>query len=114
MSPPGGMTAAALFGDIAADYLRRPGVAYGRIWHNDGLKVNDKIFAMVVRDQLVVKVPAAEAAELVAAGSGTLFEPRPGRAMREWVSVAAVDPPRWRQLVADAFAYGCALTRKRR
>ena len=114
MSRAGGMTAAELFGDIAADYLGRPGVAYGRIWHNDGLKVNDKIFAMVVRDQLVVKVPAAQAAELVAAGSGAPFEPRPGRAMREWVSVAAIDPQRWRQLVADAFDYGTALTAKQR
>ena len=102
------------FEQLAAAYEGRPGVSHGRIWHNDGLKVNEKIFAMVVHDQLVVKVPAAEAAELVAAGSGTLFEPRPGRAMREWVSVAAIDPSRWRQLVADAFAYGSALTRKRR
>jgi hypothetical protein len=59
-------------------------------------------------------VPATEAAELVAAGSGTPFEPRPGRAMREWVSVAAIDPKRWHQLVADAFDYGTTLTAKHR
>jgi hypothetical protein len=99
-----------LFDRLARDYLDRPGVAYGRIWHNDGLTVHSKIFAMVVRGQLVVKVPAEQAAELCGSGAGVAFEPRPGRPMREWV---CVDPPsgragerRWRQLIDDAYAYG--------
>lgn len=61
-------TSQGLFDELADAYLQLPGVSYGRILHNQGLKVNGKIFAMVVRDQLVVKIPAARAAELVADG----------------------------------------------
>jgi hypothetical protein len=99
---------AELFDALAGDYLARPGVTYGRIWHSDGLKVNNKIFAMVVRDELVVKVPAAQAGALCADGGGTAFEPRPGRPMKEWVVVAAPDRGRWRDLIADAYRYGAA------
>ncbi len=93
-----GDDAQGLFDQIAAEYLARPGVTYGRIWHNDGLKVNNKIFAMIVRDELVVKVPAGQAAQLIDAGDGVAFEPRPGRRMKEWVVVgigrrSAVAPP---------------------
>ena len=96
------------FDDIAGRYLARPGVTYGQIWHNDGLKVNGKIFAMTVRGELVVKVPAAQARSLVEAGSGRPFEPRPGRAMREWVVVA--DDGDWPALIADAYDYVSSLS----
>ena len=95
------------FDDIADGYTSRPGVSYGQIWHNDGLKVNGKIFAMTVRGELVVKVPAAQARGLVEGGSGRPFEPRPGRAMKEWVVVA--DDGDWPALIADAYAYVSSL-----
>ncbi len=106
--------AGELFDRLAGGFLGRPGVAYGRIWHNDGLTVGAKTFAMVVGDQLVVKVPAAQAAELRAAGAGVAFEPRAGRPTREWVCVDvpgdAAGVRRWRQLMEDAYRYGAQLT----
>lgn len=105
-----------LFDRLAGEYLGRPGVDYGRIWHNDGLTVHTKIFAMVVRGQLVLKLPAAQAEQLRTDGAAVAFEPRPGRPMREWV---CLDPPtgragekRWRELIADAYAYGDQLGAK--
>ena len=105
-----GDDAQGLFDQIAAEYLAKPGVTYGRIWHNDGLKVNNKIFAMIVRDQLVVKVEAGQAGQLIDAGDGVAFEPRPGRRMKEWVVVGSAEDQLWRRLIADAFRYGTALT----
>jgi hypothetical protein len=97
--------ASDVFDDLAADYAGCPGVAVGRVWHHDGLKVDGKIFAMVVRERLVIKVPAPDAAALVEAGDGVAFEPRPGRKMREWVVLEAVDAEVWRPLVAAAYRY---------
>jgi predicted DNA-binding protein (MmcQ/YjbR family) len=106
-----------LFDQIVPAYLGKPQVNLGKAFHNDVLKVNDKIFAMVVRGQLVVKVRADQAAALIAAGDAVAFEPRKGRKMKEWI---AVDPPRsctdrgWERLVADAYGYVAALPKATR
>jgi hypothetical protein len=107
-------TAKALFDELAADHLGRPGVSIGPAMRNEGLKVDGKLYAMVVRGRLVVKLPAARAAELTGAGDAIPFEPRPGRQMREWVMI---DPPvssdhgEWRRLIEDAGDYVTALAR---
>jgi uncharacterized protein YndB with AHSA1/START domain len=101
--------ALALFDDVAAPYADRPGVAYGKTWHNVGLKAGGKIFGMVVDGRLVVKIPADQATALVDAGDAAPFEPRPGRKMREWVALPLPVPPddgaTWRRLLADAYAF---------
>jgi len=43
------------------------------------LSVNGKIFAMLVRGKLVVKLPKQRVDELVAARVGTYFDPGHGR-----------------------------------
>jgi hypothetical protein len=60
-------------------------VAFG----DNGEKVGGKLYALDVRGALVVKLPKARVDELVAAGRGTRFEPRPGRIMKEWLVVTA-------------------------
>jgi hypothetical protein len=107
-------TAKALFDELAADHLGRPGVTIGPAMRNEGLKVDGKLYAMVVRGRLVVKLPAARAAELTEAGDAVPFEPRPGRLMREWVMVdppASSDDGGWRRLIEDAGDYVAALAR---
>ncbi len=106
-----------LFDQIVPMYLDKPQVILGKAFHNDVLKVNDKIFAMVVRGQLVVKLRADQASELIAGGDAVAFEPRKGRQMKEWI---AVDPPRsctdrhWERLVADAYGYVVTLPKATR
>jgi len=94
-----------LFDELVADYRDRPGVAFGRMMSSPGLRINGKIFAMLVRGHLVVRVPAPRAAELVTDGAGVPFEPRPGRAMREWVMFEPASGVDWDVLAAEAFAY---------
>jgi hypothetical protein len=99
-------TARDLYDGLAGEYLRRPEVSVGRALQNDVLNVSGKIFAFVSHDRLVVKVPAAQAAELVASGTAEPFGSG-GRTMKEWVALGM--PARggrlWRELMADAFAY---------
>jgi hypothetical protein len=107
-------TSKALFDELAADHLGRPGVTIGPAMRNEGLKVDGKLYAMVVRGRLVVKLPATQAAEMTDAGDAIPFEPRPGRLMREWVMVdppASSDVGGWRRLIEDAGEYVTGLAR---
>jgi hypothetical protein len=47
------------------------------------LSVNGKIFAMLVKGKLVVKLPKQGVDELVAARAGTYFDPGHGRLMKQ-------------------------------
>ena len=50
---------------------------------------NGKIFAMLVKGRLVVKLDRKRVDELVAAGEGEPFDPGHGRIQKEWI---ALDP----------------------
>jgi hypothetical protein len=70
------------------------------------LKVKDKIFAMLVNDRLVVKLPRTRVDALVAAGDGECFNPRhDGRVMKEWLVVAPGHEDEWLTLAQDAMQY---------
>ena len=62
-------------------------VSFGRLFASDGLKVHNKIFAMLVRGSLVVKLPKARVDALIAAKQGDRFDPGHGRLMKEWVVI---------------------------
>lgn len=68
------------------------------------LKVNGRIFAMVSsQDDFVVKLPKSRVEELVQAGVGALFEPGPGRLMKEWLAMAREPKaPSWLDLAREA------------
>jgi hypothetical protein len=69
------------------------------------LKVKGKIFAMTTSTgEFVVKLPKARVDELVAARSGTRFDPGHGRVMKEWLTVDA-PPGAWIDLAREAHAY---------
>ena len=77
------------------------GSGFGR----GALRYHRKIFAMFVRGQLVVKLPAPRVAALVAATAGVPFDAGKGRPMREWIVLAGNDDGQWRALIAEAFAF---------
>src|SRR5215471_15783760 len=51
------------------------------------LSVKGKIFAMLVKDRFVAKLPKTRVDQLVAGGQGDYFDPGHGRSMKEWVSL---------------------------
>ena len=69
------------------------------------LKVNDKIFAMLVKGKLVAKLPKARVDELVSSGAGDRFDPRgDGRLMKEWV-VVGIGKANWIALAKEAHGF---------
>ncbi len=93
---------------ISRLFANEPRVSLGRLFSATGLKVDKKIFAMVVRGALVVKLPKARVDELVAAEAGRRFEPGPGHGMKEWISMTASKPDAV-SLGREAFAYVSSL-----
>jgi hypothetical protein len=91
---------------IAKAELARKGVSAGTgFGRNEGLRVGGRIFAMLVRGELVVKLPGERVDELVDAGVAVRFEAGKGRPMREWAAVASSASRRWRGLVEEARAF---------
>ena len=102
------------FARITAHYQGQTDVTTGTgFGGNPGLRVGGKIFAMLVRDELVVKLPRDRAEGLVSSGSGVPFDPGHGRLMREWVSVPIASVRDWPDLVAEAFAYLAPAAKRR-
>jgi hypothetical protein len=73
-----------------------------RAFGSTSLKTDGRIFAMLVNDHLVVKVPAARVQALVDDGAGERFDPGHGRIQKEWVVVADDEAEVWRALATEA------------
>ena len=92
---------------LAEPYLDHPAAARSRMFGSEALTVHGKIVAFVDSEGgLVVKLPAARAAELVSAGAAVPI--KVGRSpAKEWIGVAPspdeTDPHPWAGLIADAF-----------
>jgi TfoX/Sxy family transcriptional regulator of competence genes len=81
-----------------------PGVELKRAFSSPGLRFKDKIFAMHVRGDLVVKVPHERCEELADEGRATPF--RIGqRVMREWVVIGFDRGSEWDALADEALAF---------
>ncbi len=103
---------------VAADHEVDPGfvpviaafagdrfVTTGKMMASVGLRVNGKIFAMMVRGKLVAKLPKDRVDGLVRSGAGEYFDPRrDGRLMKEWV-VLAGDKPDWVEIAKEAYRF---------
>jgi len=102
-----------LFDELAVDHLDLPGISRATMFGSDGLRLDTKFFAFVGRDgQLIIKLPAAQAAALVAAGEANPV--RAGRGtMREWIGIPSpadhAHADHWRTLITDACRYSASL-----
>jgi hypothetical protein len=89
------------FAPVVEAFNRERDVTRGKMFGSVGLKVNGKIFAMLVKGKFVAKLPKARVDEIVTAGSGHYFDPGHGKLMKEWVSVPAGKAP-WLELAREA------------
>jgi TfoX/Sxy family transcriptional regulator of competence genes len=105
------MNATARWESLVATMLADGAATYGsdggaqRAFGSTSLKTDGKIFAMLVKDRLVVKLPAARVGELVGEGIGEPFDPGHGRIQKEWLSVSGADPDQWRTLATESEAF---------
>jgi TfoX/Sxy family transcriptional regulator of competence genes len=93
------------FDKLVRLFLEDPAVSTGRMFGSEGLKIHGKVFAMNVKGDLVVKLPADRCPSLVEKGHARPFDPGHGRLMKEWVAVPAERARDWRRLAAEARAF---------
>ena len=89
------------FSDTDGVTLPHGGGGFGR----SALRYRGKIFAMFVRGDLVVKLPARRVDELAVAGHGQRFDANKGTPMREWLAVHPDSPLTWSALAREALDF---------
>jgi hypothetical protein len=77
------------------------GGGFGR----SALRYQGRIFAMLVRGRLVVKLPAGRVDALVGAGDGVHFDANKGTPMREWLSLDPDSGQDWLALAREALDF---------
>src|ERR1700676_1996137 len=97
------------FAKIIEELLRSPGVtppSNGRAFGSSGLKIQNKIFAMLVRGKLVVKLPKSRVDEFIVSGAGERFDARRnGQLMKEWLTIEPASEEEWLSLAREAMAF---------
>ena len=96
-----------LFWQLAAELQAEDArVVEGTIMNGRCLRVGKEFLALVdyKGSGLVVKLPTARVAELVATGAGAPFAPA-GRVFKEWLSVPKPDRWRWLALLREGIAF---------
>ena len=105
------MSASDQFAKLVEEVLSRSEATYGneaskgarRSFGSTSLKANGKIFAMLVNDHLVVKLPEERVNALIDERAGDRFDN--GRPQREWLSVASDKYEDWLALAVEAESF---------
>ena len=79
-----------------------------------GRRVNGRIFAMLVRSELVVKLPRRRVDALVESGIAQWFDAGKARSMHEWASIGTVHGDMWPKLTLEAYEFVGLIGRTRR
>jgi hypothetical protein len=77
------------------------GGGFGR----SAVRFQRKIFVMLVRGRLVLKLPAERVDALVAAGDGVHFDANKGTPMKEWLSLDPESGQAWLPLAHEALDF---------
>ncbi len=87
--------------------VRRPDApaASARKFGSSALRVDGRIFAMVSRGRLVLKLPPQRVAELIGSGDGDPYDAGKGRPMKEWVSLEPEQQDNWLDLATEALEF---------
>jgi hypothetical protein len=87
------------FSDVTSDVSRKKFGSSGE------LKIYNKIFAMLSKGNLVVKLPHQRVDELIASGKGNRFDLSHGRIMKEWLTMEPTSKKEWLHLVKEAMEF---------
>lgn len=77
--------------------------ARAKVFNAHSMCVNNKIFVMLVKDRLVVKLPRKRVDALVASGEGEPYDVGTGKPMKEWLVV--VSDENWLPLAKEALEF---------
>jgi TfoX/Sxy family transcriptional regulator of competence genes len=97
------------YADLVRTFRAQAGVTTiteGKGFGSSGqLKVDGRIFAMLVRDELVLKLPRQRVDELVGEGEGARFDAGKGKPMREWFVLSPTSKKAWARLAREAYEF---------
>jgi hypothetical protein len=96
------------FSDLVDELVGIPGVTPprgGSGFGRSAVRFQNKIFVMLVRGRLVLKLPAERVDSLVETGDGIRFDANKGTPMREWLSLDPDSPRQWLPLASEALQY---------
>ena len=102
------MTPEERYAQLVAKFAGRRGVTsfHGQGFGSTGqLKFNGHIFAMLVRGELVVKLPRHMVDDLVKTGDGKYFDAGKGKPMREWFVLSPTSKKQWLALAKHAMDF---------
>ncbi len=103
------MTAESRYADLVERFVQKQNVTHiteGKGFGSSGqLKVDGRIFAMLVRGELVLKLPRARVDELIASGWGRHFDAGKGKPMREWFVLSPTSRQPWPALAAESLHF---------
>jgi hypothetical protein len=94
-------TLVATFAQIP--HVSRPGERHG--FGSNALRIHGKIFAMLVRGHLVVKLPRGRVDSLVGSGDGVRFDANKGTPMKEWFRLNPASDLKWRSIAREAMEF---------
>jgi hypothetical protein len=109
------MTPEERYQDLVDEFMGADGVtppSGGSGFGRGALRYRRKIFAMFVRGQLVVKLPASRVDELVTGGQGERFDANKGTPMREWFSLDSGSALPWLPLAREALDFAMSQSAK--
>src|SRR5439155_17251388 len=90
---------------VGAPGVTPPDSAGPKRFGSTSLKINNKMFAMLARGRLVLKLPRHRVDELVASGTGERWDPGKGQPQKEWLSVDLSSDDDWLPLATEAMDF---------
>ena len=99
------MSAEQDYDSLVEAMTAQPEVGYGRMFSSNGLHFRDKYFALLRKEDLLLKLPEDRVDELVGIQRAERFEPSAGRVMREWVLVPWNGGRDWTTLATEALEF---------
>lgn len=103
------MTPEKRYSELVARFTAMNGVTSiteGKGFGSSGqLKVKGRIFAMLVRGDLVLKLPRARVEELVVQRHGVHFDAGKGKPMKEWFVLSPTSRKPWSPLAQEALDF---------
>ena len=98
-----------LFDAIVKPMMNDSAITPTRMFGSRGLKVNGKVFVILVKGKLVVKLPKARVDTLIAEKKGSsfshIFAPARWRPMKEWVAIAQSTQRELMSLIKEAHEF---------
>jgi len=90
---------------MIVDELRiNPDITQSRKSLSSGLRIHNKVFAMLSRGRMVVKLPQKRVEELIETGKGERYESG-GHPMKEWIFIKPTTEEDWMALVKEALEF---------